>query len=209
MTPNVASAIPNLPFENFYPTHTILEELIKTEDTENLLVISPDMGAMERARYYADMLGSDVGVFYKRRDLSKVVNGKNPIVEHVYMGSSVKDKTILVVDDMIASGTSMLEVGEKLKKEGAKKIYFITTFSLFTEGIEEFDKAYQKRIFEKLYTTNLSYIPKEYQEKDWFHGVDCSPKIAEIIHALHNKKSLRLLFNGKEKILNILEEKRK
>lgn len=207
--PNVSNAIPHLPFENFYPTHTILEELIQNEDTDNLLVISPDMGAMERARYYADMLGSDVGVFYKRRDLSKVVNGKNPIVEHVYMGANVSGKTVLVVDDMIASGTSMIEVGEKLKKDGAKKVYFIATFSLFTEGIEAFEEAYQKDLFDKLYTTNLSYIPMDYQQKEWFVSVDCSHRIAEIINALHQGNSLKPLLNGKEKILKLLEEKKK
>ena len=120
--PNVSNAIPNLPFENFYPTNTILEDLLKTEDLKDILVISPDMGAMERARYYAELLNSDVGVFYKRRDLSRIVNGKNPIVEHTYMGSSVKDKDVLVVDDMIASGSSMLEVGKMLKEQGARKV---------------------------------------------------------------------------------------
>lgn len=205
--PNVSNAIPNLPFENFYPTNTILEDLLQTEDLEDILVISPDMGAMERARYYAELLDSDVGVFYKRRDLSRVVNGKNPIIEHTYMGSDVKDKDILVVDDMIASGSSMLEVGNLLKEQGARKVYFIATFSLFTEGIEEFVKAYESNYFDKLYTTNLSYIPKEYKEKNWFHTVDCSMNIAEIINALHNKESLTPLLNGKEKILKLRGEK--
>ena len=207
--PNVSNAIPNLPFENFYPTHRILEELIENEDTDNLLVISPDMGAMERARYYAEMLDIDVGVFYKRRDLSKVVNGKNPIVEHLYMGADVKGKNILVVDDMIASGGSMIEVGEKLKKNGAKKVYFIATFALFTEGIDGFEEAYKKNLFDKLYTTNLSYVPKEYKEKEWFNTVDCSMRIAEIINALHNKDSLKPLFNGKEKLIKKLRNKKK
>ena len=205
--PNVSNAIPNLPFENFYPTNTILEDLLTKEELKDILVISPDMGAMERARYYAEILDSDVGVFYKRRDLSRVVNGKNPIVEHTYMGSSVKDRDVLVVDDMIASGSSMLEVGKMLKEQGARKVYFIATFSLFTEGIDAFDKAYLDNIFDKLYTTNLSYIPKEFKEKPWFHTVDCSMNIALIINALHNKESLTPLLNGKEKILKLREEK--
>ena len=205
--PNIQNAVPNsMSFENFYPTNIILEDLLKTEDLKDILVISPDMGAMERARYYAELLNSDVGVFYKRRDLSRVVNGKNPIVEHTYMGSSVKDRDVLVVDDMIASGSSMLEVGKMLKEQGARKVYFIATFSLFTEGIDEFVKAYKNYYFDKLYTTNLSYIPKEYKEKTWFHTVDCSTNIAEIINALHNKESLTPLLNGKEKILKLLEE---
>ena len=205
--PNVSNAIPNLPFENFYPTNTILEDLLQTEDLEDILVISPDMGAMERARYYAELLDSDVGVFYKRRDLSRVINGKNPIIEHTYMGSDVKGKDILVVDDMIASGTSMLEVGKMLKEKKARKVYFIATFALFTEGIDAFDKAYLDNIFDKLYTTNLSYIPKEFKDKPWFHTVDCSMNIAEIINALHNKESLTPLLNGKEKILKLRGEK--
>lgn len=206
--PGVCNAIPNLPFENIYPTHTILEELIESTDLKNSLVISPDFGAMERARYYAEMLNSDVGIFYKRRDLTKVVNGKNPIVEHAYMGAPVKGKTTIVVDDMIASGTSMIEVGQKLKEDGAKKVYFISTFSLFTEGIDEFDKAYKKGYFDELYTTNLSYIPKKYQEKKWLHVVDCSKSVAQIILALHNGESIKKLVNNKEDILKMLEEKR-
>lgn len=205
--PTISNAIPNLPFENFYPTNTILEDLLTKEDLKDILVISPDMGATERARYFAEMLDTNVGVFYKRRDLTKIVNGKNPIIEHTYMGPSVEGKDILIVDDMIASGTSMLEVGERLKKEGARKVYFIATFSLFTEGVEEFDKAYQNNYFDKLYTTNLSYIPEEYKEKDWLHTVNCSENIAEIINALHEKESLKPLFNGKEKILTLRKEK--
>src|SRR5699024_5311041 len=117
------------------------------------------------------------------------------------------DKDVLVVDDMIASGSSMLEVGKMLKEKGARKVYFIATFSLFTEGIETFDKAYLDNTFDKLYTTNLSYIPKDYKDKPWFHTVDCSKNIAEIINALHNKESLTPLLNGKEKILKLRGEK--
>ena len=205
--PNVCNAIPNLPFENFYPTNTILTDLLTKEKINDLLVISPDLGATKRARYYAEMLGCDVGIFYKRRDLSKVVNGKNPIVEHTYIGKDVKDKDVIVVDDMIASGSSMLEVGEDLKEKGAKQVFFITTFSLFTEGIDMFDKAYQDNAFDKLYTTNLTYIPEEYQQRKWLHTVDCSMNIAQIINALHNKESLTPLLNGKEKILKLRGEK--
>ena len=204
----VANAIPNLPFENFYPTNIILEELIKNEDVfDNLLVISPDMGAMERARYYADMLSSDVGMFYKRRDLSKLVNGKNPIVEHAYMGADVEGKNVIVVDDMIASGASMIEVGEKLRARGAKKIFFITTFSLFTEGIEVFEEAYKNKSFDKLYTTNLSYIPEEYKKNKWLKVVDCSKRVAEIIDYIHKGKSLRKIVHGNEKIIELLKKK--
>jgi ribose-phosphate pyrophosphokinase len=204
----VSNAIPNLPFENFYPTNIVLEDLIKTEGVfDNLLVISPDMGAMERARYYADMLFSDVGMFYKRRDLTKVINGKNPIVEHAYMGADVNGKNVFVVDDMIASGASMIEVGVKLREKGAKKIFFITTFSLFTEGIEVFKDAYKKKYFDKLYTTNLTYIPKEYSKYKWLHIVNCSRRIAEIIDYIHEGKSLKNIVHSNDKIIELLNKK--
>lgn len=199
--PTISNSIPNLPFENIYPTNTIIEDLLTNEELKDILVISPDMGATEQARYFAEMLDTNVGAFYKRRDLTKLVNGKNPIIEHTYMGPSIKNCDVIVVDDMIASGTSMLEVGERLKKEGARKVYFIATFSLFTEGIDEFDKTYKSNYFDKLYTTNLSYIPLEYKNKEWFYTVNCSENIAEIINALHEGKSLKTLLNGKEKIL--------
>jgi len=205
--PNVANAIPNLPFENFYPTHDILTDLVTNEDIDNLLVVSPDMGAMERARYYAEMLGSDVGVFYKRRDLSKVVNGKNPIVEHVYMGADVKGKNIIVVDDMIASGASMIEVASLLKEKGAAKIYFVATFALLTEGPDAFIKAYDEGLFNKLYTTNLSYVSEVIKKETWYQEVDCSNRMAMIINALNNKESLKSLFNGKQEILDMVKEK--
>jgi len=200
--PNVSNAIPNLPFENFYPTHIILEDLLE-EDLEKLLVVSPDMGAMERSRYYAELLGCDVGVFYKRRDLSKVVNGKNPIVDHVYMGTDVKDKNIIVVDDMIASGSSMIEVASELKKRGANKIYLISTFALFTEGIELFQDAYEKKLFDKLYSTNLSYVREDVRNASWYHEVDCSSFIAKVIDTLHNEP----LQNGKKEMLRKINKK--
>ena len=203
---SIANAIPNLPFENILPTNIILEAISKKEKASNLLVISPDIGGMERARYYADMLKCDVGVFYKRRDLSKIVNGQNPIVEHAYMGADVKDKTIIVVDDMIASGNSMIEVGKKLKDKGVKQVFFVATFALFTDGIEKFEKAYKDEIFDKLYTTNLSYIPKTYTKYNWFEKVNCSKRLAEIIDCIHKSKSLDHIINDNEKIIRILKE---
>lgn len=209
--PNVSNAIPLLPFENFYPTHTILNDLIGNEkiNYDNLLVISPDMGAMERARYYAEMLGSDVSVFYKRRDLSKVVNGKNPIVEHVYMGRDVKNCDCLVVDDMIASGSSMIEVAAELKKRGANKIYFIATFTLLTEGTQIFIDAYKNKLFDRLYTTNLSYVPDTIKKLPWYKEVDSSMQLATVIDKLNNKESIQGLFESKIEILKKIEEKKK
>ena len=209
--PNVQNAIPLLSFENFYPTSKILEELLHNEKeiVNNLLVIAPDMGAMERARFYAEMLGCDVGVFYKRRDLSKVINGKNPIVEHVYMGADIKGKDIIVVDDMISSGASMLDVSKELKVKGAGAIYLVSTFALFTEGTFLFDLAYRNGEFNRIYSTNLSYVPNDIKSKEWYYEVDCSSQIAEIIATLVEKKSLEDVHHKKmdlyrqvEKIIN-------
>ena len=207
--PSVSNAIPRLPFENFYPTHRILEELIDNEEIKDLLVISPDMGAMERARYYADMLESDVGVFYKRRDLSKVVDGKNPIVEHMYMGADPRGKDVIIVDDMIASGGSILEVASNLRKKGADKIFLIATFALFTEGTEKFVEAFNHGLFNKLYSTNLSYVPESITNKNWYQEVDCSKYIAEIINTLNKKEDIEGLWNGKEKVIKKIKQKKK
>ncbi len=164
------------------------------------------MGAMERARYYAEMLECDVGVFYKRRDLSTVVNGKNPIIEHVYMGADVKDRNIIVVDDMIASGQSMIEVATELKARGAKNIYLVATFALLTEGTEGFMKAYQEGIFAKLYSTNLSYVPDTIKNQDWYCDVDCSCQLATIIDALNKKKSIQALFGSRKEMAEELQK---
>ena len=209
--PNLSNAIPRLPFENFYPTHTILSKLIKEENKniDNLLVVSPDMGAMERARYYAEMLGCDVGVFYKRRDLSKVVNGKNPIIEHAYMGADVKNRDIIVVDDMIASGQSMIEVARELKKRGANNIYLIATFTLLTEGIQGFIDAYKEGIFTKLYSTNLSYVPDVIKQQEWYYDVDCSMQLASIIDTLNKKQSIQPFFDGKKQMLEEIKKVKK
>ena len=198
--PNVGNAIPNLPFENFYVAHEILNDMLDNEDINNLLVVSPDFGAMERSRYFAEMLGTDVGVFYKRRDLSKIVNGKNPIVDHVYLGKDVKDKNVIVVDDMIASGTSMIEVAKDLKEQNANNVYLVATFALLTEGPDLFIDAYQKGLFKKIYSTNLSYVPEVIKKAPWYHEVDMSEKLARIINTMHNKQSLKPLFNGKMEI---------
>jgi len=201
--PNVCNAIPNLSFDNFYPTNSILEQILK--DTPNIfkdiLVVSPDIGAMERARYYAELIGCDVGVFYKRRDLSKVIDGKNPIVAHTYMGTDVKGKNILIVDDMISSGGSVLEVAKELRHKGANKINIICAFALFTEGIKSFQDAYKNHFFDALYSTNLSYIPDEYSSLEWFNVVDLSKMLAKIIDKLDKKESVSEFFNGKKSII--------
>ena len=209
--PNVCNAVPTMQFENFYATNEILEEIIKNEDIdrENLLVIAPDQGAMDRSKTFTDILEVETGVFYKRRDTSKVVNGRNPIVEHIYMGPELEGKDIIVTDDMVASGGSILDVGKMLKEKGANKVIFVATFGLFTEGVEKFTKARNAGIFDKLYTTNLTYIPKEYEENDWLKIVDCSNKLARIIETIHEHQSIKPLKNGKEKLVKLLNEKSK
>lgn len=208
--PNIQNATPCLSFENFYPTHTILESFIQREnlDFSNVLVISPDTGAMDRAIFYANMLNADVGMFYKRRDLTKIVDGKNPVVQHEYMGKDVKGKNIIVVDDMIASGGSMLEVAEELKKRGASKVYLVATFALFTSGLEKFNKAYKDGLFDMLYTTNLTYINPKLKKQKWFYDVDCSRFLAKIINVLNRHQSISPLLNGKERILNMIRNKK-
>lgn len=207
--PNVQNAIPTLPFDNFFPTNDMLKIFLKNEDfnSDNTLVISPDTGAMDRARFLADILRVDVGMFYKRRDISKVVDGHNPIVAHEYLGKDVKDKTIIIVDDMLASGTSMLDVAAELKKRGAQKIFFFTTFALFTKGVEQIDIAYQNKILDAIYSTNLTYIPKETQKKPWLFIADCSTYLAKIIDILNKGNSITELIKDNSAITNYRKEK--
>ena len=206
--PNVINATPNLSFDNFYPTNTIIKQIAKNDPKifENALVVSPDFGAMARARYYAEILGCDVGVFYKRRDLSKLVNGKNPVVAHTYMGSDVKGKNVLIVDDMIASGGSVIEVAKKLREMGANKICITCTFALFTEGFDKFLEAKENGLFDKLYTTNLSYISKEITKYDWFYDVDMSHLVAEIIDSMDKKEPLTKFFNKTKETFATVQE---
>lgn len=186
------NAIPLNSLENFYPTSTILQEFIKNEkfDLNNILIVSPDTGAVDRAKAYADIFRCNVGMFYKSRDLTKVVNGKNPIIEHKYIGEDVKGKTIIVVDDIISSGETMIDVASALKKLGADKVYLISTFALFTKGSNKFEDAYSNGLFEKVYSTNLTYVNEDVTNKDWFVKVDCSSQITKVIEYLHKKLSL-------------------
>lgn len=195
--PNVQNAIPTLSLDNFYPTNDILKVFLKNEkiDTENTLVISPDAGAMDRARFLADIIKVDVGLFYKRRDLSKIVNGMNPIEAHEYLGKDLEGKNAIVVDDMIASGKSLIDVAEELKKRKAKNIYFFSTFALFTNGPEIFVNAYKDNLFNKIYSTNLTYVPKEIMESEWFVAADCSEFLAQIIDYNNSGKSISELID--------------
>ena len=199
--PNVQNAIPLLSFENIYPTYDIVKSLITNEktlerDKDKLLVISPDTGAMDRAIYYSSVLGVDVGLFYKRRDHSLVVNGKNPIVNHEYMGRDVEGKDVLIVDDMIASGESVLDIALELKKRNAKNVYVATTFAFFTEGLEKFNKYYNDGIISRVYSTNLTYAPQELLDSEWFMSVDLSDFLSKIINRLNKGKSISPLMDA-------------
>lgn len=209
--PNVQNAIPLLSFVNLYPTYEIVNNLIREEkdlfvDKTKLLVISPDTGAMDRAIYYSSVLGIDVGLFYKRRDHSKVVDGKNPIIQHEYMGRDIKDQNILIIDDMIASGESIFDIVTELKKHKAAKVYVVTTFSLFTQGVRKFDEFYEKGLISKVYSTNLSYIPQAAKDSKWFKEVDMSRYIANVIDNINLDKSIRPLMDATEGIKKLLNQ---
>lgn len=210
--PNIQNAVPtSMSFENFYPTNTILKQFIKNEDfnPEDIVFISPDTGAFDRTRFYANMFQADVGIFHKRRDLSKIVDGKNPIVAHEYLGRDLKGKTAIIIDDMIASGGSILDVAYNIKKRGAKKVYLIATFSMFTNGVKVFEDAYKEELFDSLYSTNLTYIDPKILKEKWYKQVDCSTYASEIIDTLNSSGSISKIINGKEKILKMLEDKKK
>ena len=209
--PNIQNAIPLLSFENIYPTYDIVKAIICNEkslelDKEKLLVISPDTGAMDRAIYYSSTLGVDVGLFYKRRDHSTIINGKNPIVQHEYVGRNVTGKDVLIVDDMIASGESVLDIAKELKQIGAKNVYVAATFAFFTEGFEKFNKAYEDGLITRIYSTNLSYIPQELSNSEWFEGVDLSELSARIINRLNHGRSIAKYMDATRIIHSLLNK---
>ena len=201
---NVQNAIPCSSFDNFYPTNIILENFIENENVNNdtLLAVSPDNGAIKRTNFYASMLGCELGGhFEKQRDLYKVVDGKNPILRHEYIGKDVKDKDIIIVDDMIASGESMIDVARELKAKGAKQIFLMSAYSLFTKGVDVFEKAYEEGLFTRLYTTNLSYVPEEALTRDWIYQADCSSFVAKIIYTFYQGKSVAPILEYRSKKL--------
>ena len=195
-----------------YTLHEIVKTFIKEEkdlsiDKANMIVISPDTGAMDRAIYYSSVLGLDIGLFYKRRDYSKIVGGKNPIVQHEYMGKPVEGMDVLVVDDMISSGESIIDIVKELKRRKARKIYVATTFALFTEGNKKFNELYEKGLIDKVYSTNLTYIPQEVREAKWFEEVDMSEFIANVIDFINCDKSIKPLVDATENIKQLMKHK--
>ena len=210
----VQNAIPLSSFENIHPTYQFLKAMCRTIadfhiDRDHLMIISPDEGAMSRCTYYSSVLGVDLGMFYKRRDYSTIVDGRNPIVAHEFLGASVEGKDLIIVDDMIASGDSVLDIAEKLKEQGARRIFVCTTFGLFTAGLDVFDKAYADGKIERVFTTNLIYRTPELLQREWYTEVDMSKYIAYFIDTLNHDQSISGLLNPVHRINNLLERTRK
>lgn len=209
--PRVQNAVPLMGFDNFMPTYQILKALLKAFPDVNInkdsfMIVSPDEGAMGRNVYYASVLGTDLGMFYKRRDYSTIVNGRNPIVAHEYIGNDVKGKDIFVADDIIATGDSMLKLCTELKEQGCGKIFLTATYALFTEGVEKFEKAYKDGLFTAVLSTNLTYTPQEVKEKEWFVQADMSKFMAYIISAVDQNKSLSTMLDPHDKINELIEK---
>lgn len=209
--PRVQNAIPLSGFDSFDPPYQFMKALFKAVpdlivDKEHLMIISPDEGAMHRAVYFSNVLGVDMGMFYKRRDYSTIVNGKNPIVAHEFLGDDVTGKDVIIVDDMISSGESMLDVAKKLKERGARRVFVCTTFGLFTEGFDKFDDYYEKGYITKVITTNLTYLPSIVNEKPYFVTADMSKFLALIIDSLNHDVTIGNVLNPTDKIHTLLEK---
>ena len=207
--PRVQNAIPLHGFETVQPAYQFIKGLLRNVkdlqlDSNHMMVISPDEGGMGRAIYVANVLGLDMGMFYKRRDYTRIVNGRNPIVAHEFLGTSVEGKDMIIIDDMISSGESMLEVAAALKERKANKIFVFSTFGLFTNGLDKFDKAYENGIIDKVLTTNLIYQTPELLQREWYINCDMSKYIAYIIDTLNHDSSISDLLNPNERIQNIV-----
>ena len=208
--PRVMNAIPLNGFDTVQPAYQFIKGLLRSVDDlkvdkDHMLIISPDEGGMKRAVYYANVLGLDMGMFYKRRDYSTFVNGVNPVLDHVFLGSSVEGKDMVVIDDMLSSGDSIIEVAGALKKRKARRVFICETFGLFTDGIEKFDKAYAEGKFDKIITTNLIYQKPELKERPWYVCCGMSKYLAYLIDTLNHDSSISDLLDPREKILKIIE----
>ncbi len=212
--PRVQNAIPNSGFDSIQPTYQFIKSLFNNVpdlqvDSDHMMIISPDEGAMGRAVYYSNVLGLDMGMFYKRRDYSRVVNGRNPIVAHEFLGSSVEGKDVFIVDDMISSGESMLDVAKELKKRKAKRVFVAATFGLFTNGLKQFDEYYEQGLISKVLTTNVIYQTPDLLSRPYYINVDLSKYIALMIDKLNYDHSISELLDPNAKIQNSLTYYRK
>ena len=211
--PRVQNAIPLKGFETVQPIYQFIKYLLRNEkdlqiDSDHMMIISPDEGASGRAIYFANVMGLDMGMFYKRRDYTRVINGRNPIVAHEFLGTSVEGKDVVIIDDMISSGESMLDTAKELKRRGARKVFVCTTFGLFTNGLKKFDEYYENGYIDRILTTNLVYQTPELLSKPYYINVDMSKYIALIIDNLNHDSSLHSLLNPTDRINRVLEKYR-
>ncbi len=207
--PRVQNAVPFMGFDNYFAHYQILKSLVKKFsdlklDKNNMMVISPDEGAMTRNVFYASVLGLDLGMFYKRRDYSTIVNGRNPIIAHEYIGSPVMGMDVFVADDMIATGDSILKLAREIKEKGAHRVFLAATFSLFTEGVEKFNRAYEEGVFDAVVSTNLTYRIPELKDCAWFLEADISKYVAFIIAAANFNESVSNLLDPSQKIRELV-----
>ena len=212
--PRLMNAVPLMSFDNAMPTYQVLKTLLShipdlSFHKDDFMVISPDEGAISRNMYFSSVLGCNLGMFYKRRDYTRVVNGRNPIVAHEYLGESVEGKTVFIADDIIASGESMLEVARELKQRGAKRIIANATFPLFTSGLKKFDDAVAEGVLDVVLGTNLTYRKPELLERSWYFDVDCSKYCAYFIAAINHEMSVGSIMDPIKKIEALLEERKK
>lgn len=209
--PRMQNAVPLMGFDNVMPTYQVLKSILKNISDINFskdkfMVVSPDEGALARNIYYASVLGVDMGMFYKRRDYSTIINGRNPIIAHEYLGNSVEGKDVFVADDIISSGESMLDLAYNLKEKKANRIYIFATYAIFTNGLEKFNQAYKDGIINGVFGTNLTYRTPELLNSPWFYEVDMSKYIAYIIEAINHDMSISQLLDPHDKIDSLLKK---
>ena len=207
----VQNAIPHYGFDNVHPTYQMIKALVRNISDvslrkEDIMIVSPDEGGMSRCMYYSSVLGLDLGMFYKRRNYSVVVDGRNPIEAHEYLGRSVKGKDVIVVDDMISSGESIFEVAQQLKLKGAKRIFVFASFGLFCDGLDKFDRMYEEKVFDKIFTTNLIYRTNELLKREWYQEVDMCKYVALLVDTLNHDSSISKLLQPADRINRLLEK---
>lgn len=207
--PRVQNAIPLKGFETVQPAYQFIKGILREVkdlkiDAEHMMIISPDEGGTNRAVYLANVLGLDMGMFYKRRDYSKIVDGRNPIIAHEFLGADLEGKDVIIIDDMISSGESMIDVATELKRRKANRIFVAATFGLFTNGMDKFDEAVEQGLIYRVMTTNLVYQPQELLSRDYYISVDMSKYVALLIDTLNHDQSISDLLNPTERIQNIL-----
>ena len=210
--PRVQNAVPVMGFDNLMPEYQVLKKLFKdfpdlSTDKNDFMIVSPDEGALNRNMHYASVLGVELGMFYKRRDYSRIVDGRNPIVAHEYLGASVEGKDVFVADDIISSGESVLDIAENVMDRRANRFFAYATYAIFTNGLEKFDKAYEQGLIDGIFGSNLTYLKPELRNRPWFHEVDVSKYIAYFISALNHDVSISSLLDPHSKIEALLKKR--